>query len=527
MITLTDIANARIRQGAMLSDSAIIIDLLDSYVKEGAYIRASEGEAYYGGDHDIKDHDFQTSEIVYTDTTNPETPSLDTYETFRNPNASDRRVQHKFLFNHIEQKVGYISGREPTISVDGAKADDNGGGNDLWRYQTELAKTTNARFSKILPEWERAASKYGVAWLHEYKDKTGALRQIVIGKLQGLPIYDTIHQQELVGFIYWYTVTENISGQEQIIKKVQWWTSANVTYWTESGSDGFVMDPDYQINPAPHYWEVIYGTGPDGVAQLEKSRTGKSWGRVPFVELANNPARLTDLQQYKDLIDAYDLISSTGTNNLLDFNEFYLAILGFGGDVANAIRKKLLVNKSVSATASTGSIEMKQAELDMQGRINWLKEIWSAIHFFGNAVDTNADRIGNAPSGVSLEFQYSLLDLKADLLITEAKLALTDHFWFVTEDLNRRNRTAYDSTLVNISFNKSRITNRLETVQMIVQSDNLVPERLLLQAHPLVDDADQAYKDLLEQRTQKLKEQRAMMPTYGKLPGGDSDAQDE
>ena len=112
----------------------------------------------------------------------------------------------------------------------------------------------------------------------------------------------------------------------------------------------------------------------------------------------------------------------------------------------------------------------------------------------------------------------SLLDLKSNLMITEAKLALSDHFWFVTEDLNQVNSTAYDSELVSVAFNKARITNRLETVQMIAQSDNLVPERILLQAHPLVDDADQAYKDLLEQRKQKIKEQRAAMPAYGKLP---------
>lgn len=167
---------------------------------------------------------------------------------------------------------------------------------------------------------------------------------------------------------------------------------------------------------------------------------------------------------------------------------------------------------------------MEQADLQMQGRLDWLKELWSAIHFFGCAVDTNADRIGNAPSGVSLEFQYSLLDLKADLMITEAALALENHFWFVTEDINRRENAQYNSELVSVTFNKSRITNRLETVTMIMQSENIVPERILLQAHPLVDDADQAYKDLLEQRKQKLKEQQVQFGSFGSTnPSGEGD----
>ena len=522
IITLTDLANARIRNGAALGISGIIKDLLSTCESDPAYKRAAEGDAYYKGDHDIKKHDFKTSNIL---TPNETDSSIDDYETFRNPNASDCRVQHKFLFNHIEQKVSYISGKEPTITVDNAAANRDGkSGNLEWQYQNLLAKTTDERFDRLMLELEREASKQGVAWLHEYKDKIGKLRQVVIPKKDGLPIYDTVHQQELVEFIRWYWVDQNIAGTASPIRKVEWWTGTDVTYYTENGSGGYDLDPDYAINPAPHYWDVTYKTGPDGVTLIEKSRKPKVWGRVPFVELSNNPSKLTDLQQYKDLIDAYDLISSMGTNNLMDFTEFYLAIIGMGGEVAGAIRKKLLVNKAVSTNAMQGEVEMKEHELNMQGRIDWLKELWSAIHFFGCAVDTNADRIGNAPSGVSLEFQYSLLDLKSNLMITEAKLALVGHFWFVTEDINRREKTAYDSETVHVTFNKSRITNRLETVQMIAQSDNLVPERLLLQAHPLVDDADQAYKDLLEQRKQKIKEQREAMPDYGKLnEGGDNE----
>lgn len=525
IITLTDLANARIRSNASLGVSGILKDLLSSYEADQAYKRAQEGERYYSGDHDIKSHDFKTTQIIKADASDPSDVSKDTYETFRNPNASDARIQHKFLFNHIEQKVSYISGREGSISVDGAKpSEDGASGNEEWEYQNLLAKTTGAKFKRLLLELERAASKHGVAWLHEYKDREGKLRQVVVSALEGLPIYDTVHQQELVEFIRWYWVEANIAGNVTPVRKLEWWTAENVTYYTGDSKGGFILDPDYKINPAPHYWDVTYTTLEDGVTLVEKKRDPKVWGKVPFVELANNPAKLTDLQQYKDLIDAYDLISSQGTNNLMDFNEFYLAIAGFGGGVAQEIRKKLLVNKAVSVNAGGGNISMEQADLQMQGRLDWLKELWSAIHFFGCAVDTNADRIGNAPSGVSLEFQYSLLDMKADLMITEAALALENHFWFVTEDINRREKTQHNIENVSVSFNKSRITNRLETVTMITQSENLVPERILLQAHPLVEDADQAYKDLLEQRKQKLKEQREQFGSFGSTdPAGEGD----
>ena len=47
------------------------------------------------------------------------------------------------------------------------------------------------------------------------------------------------------------------------------------------------------------------------------------WGRVPFIPLRNNEKELTDLQLVKGLIDAYDLVSSEGTNNLLDLVDLY------------------------------------------------------------------------------------------------------------------------------------------------------------------------------------------------------------
>ncbi|NLB08161.1 MAG: phage portal protein, partial [Clostridiales bacterium] len=89
------------------------------------------------------------------------------------------------------------------------------------------------------------------------------------------------------------------------------------------------------------------------------------------------------------------------------------------------------------------------------------------------------------------------------------------YFWFITEDFNRQNNTNYDADLVSIQFNKSRVTNNLETVQMIVQSQDLLPDKLLLQAHPLVKDADQAYKDLLAEREEKQARQREMFGNFG------------
>ena len=55
----------------------------------------------------------------------------------------------------------------------------------------------------------------------------------------------------------------------------------------------------------------------------ERETAAHGWGRVPFIPLRNNDKEMTDLELVKGLIDAYDYISSEGTNNLRDMVDLY------------------------------------------------------------------------------------------------------------------------------------------------------------------------------------------------------------
>jgi len=258
------------------------------------------------------------------------------------------------------------------------------------------------------------------------------------------------------------------------------------------------------------------------VTPVVKSSVGKTWERLPFVELSNNERGTSDLSRYKDLIDAYDLVQSMGTNNVLDFNEFWAVLQGFGGDVANSVVRKLHVNRAVHIAGQGGNIEMKQLDLNMTGRIDWLKLLRDAIHEFGMAVDIRNATFGTAPSGVALKFQYTLLDLKANALIAQMRMALENHFWFITQEINKQDSAAFDPAAIEVTFNKSMITNDVETVNMIIASADLVPERILMAAHPLVDDPDKAMQEMEKQRKKAAAEARKNMGSYG-MPDEDED----
>ena len=134
-------------------------------------------------------------------------------------------------------------------------------------------------------------------------------------------------------------------------------------------------------------------------------------------------------------------------------------------------------------------------------------------------VDTDNDKLGNA-SGVSLKFQYTQLDLKANAMVAKLKNAIKDFFWFITDDYNRINGTSYDSSLINITINCTMITNDLETVQMIQLSDGIVSDKTLLSKHPFVDDVNAELKELEAQRKKELE----TYPGYKGL-GGDGNGE--
>jgi SPP1 family phage portal protein len=187
----------------------------------------------------------------------------------------------------------------------------------------------------------------------------------------------------------------------------------------------------------------------------------------------------------------------------LDLVTLYWSIQGYGGETADAIARKLQINRAVNISDSSGSIDAKQVNLPVSGRIDWLKMLRRDIFDFGMGVYTDSEKLGNA-SGVSLKFQYTQLDLKANTMTPRLKSAIKDFFWFITEDYNRNNGTDFDSSLINITINRTMITNDLETVQMIDLSKGIVSDKTLLSKHPFVEDVNEEMRELEAKKAKDL-----------------------
>lgn len=525
-ITQNDILNLRIRAGKPLSDGEILFDLLRDHKESPEFKHAEEGQRYFRALHDVFKVDFRQEHLTES-VQDPETGATEERNTtFTNMNRSNHHAANPFFREQVIQKAAYLLGKEPSVSVTGAETS-----RELAGYAEALAGTTGAAFNRAVKRWCTQASVGGRAFLHEYKDADGALKQTVVTYTNALPVYDREYEETLQELIYFYETRVKLGPEKwKTVTHAEWWTKDGVTYWIHETGEAFVPDPE-KPGVQPHYWEVTYANAaPDGVTMVETGREGKSFERFPWIELKNNEDGTGDLLGVKDLIDAYDLVQNTGTNNILDFNEFFAIIQGFGGEQASAVVRKLRVNRAVNvgSAAHNGNIELKQLDLGMQGRIDWMKALRDAIYEFGMAVDVKSvENLGSAPSGTSLKFQYTLLDLKAENMIAEMRAALNTHFWFVTQEINRTQGTDYDASLVDVSFNKSLIVNDTDTVAIITQSTDIVPERILLAHHPFVTDPDAAMEEMAAQRKRKLKEQRTLMGAYGAGPDEEDEDGDD
>ena len=473
-ITEMELLTARLAAGKCLNDSQILKEILQEDRNSDKKRKMEEGERYYCGEHDILQKDFRRSPVSETGTDGKESIQM-----FFNPNRSNHRCVNPFHHTLVSQKTAYLVGREPTITVRGGNQE----------FEKMLAEFADETFNGMLQKWLTGAANKGVEYLHVYYDEEGVFRYCIVPAEEIVVVYDEVYQQDIREVIRYYDIQVLDGGREKTKRRVEWWTAEDVTYYTEDSNGEFLQEK------ARGHWGVT-----EMLDGEERESVEHGWGRVPFIPLRNNDKEMTDLELVKGLIDAYDHISSEGTNNLLDMVDLYWVIQGYGGETASAVARKLQVNKAVQISDSSGSVEAKQVELPVEGRLDWMQMLRKDIFHFGMGVDTDSDDWGRAASGVALKFQYAVFYLKINGIMPEVKRAVKEFFRFVVEDWNREYGTDWNWKEILVTLNVNGITDDLETMQIIQESKGIVSEKTLLGRHPFVEDVNSEMEQLERER---------------------------
>ena len=419
-------------------------DTIKKYIDEFDTSKMNEGDDYYFKRNKI------TTRPIYKYT--KEGAKVIDHEATNNKLASG---WHKLL---VDQKAGYLVGDTVTI---GYKGD-----TDI----QPLIDLVGDDFHDALPQLVKNASNRGKEWLHRYITPEGDLDFIVVAAQEFIPIYDNSKHKRLEGGIRFYSL-----DHDDIIK-VELWDSKQVTYY-EMINGQIHLDANEEENPAPHF---KYG------------EQGYSWEKTPFVEFKNNDEAISDLTFYKDFIDVYDRLMSDSANTLEEIQEFLYVIRGYEGtDMDEAVTN--LKRYKGAAVSGEGGIEILQGEMPMQSLNSYLDRLKDDIFQFGQAVDVNADKFGNSPSGIALKFLFSLLDMKANVMERKFTRALKEFMWFVTEYASMTGVGDYDPNQITFTFNKSMLMNDAEQVQILMNSPEL-SIKTKLENHPMVSDPDNEMK---------------------------------
>jgi SPP1 family phage portal protein len=453
-----------------VSNEAVIKDMIDADLKSERKREMQKGVEYFKAKHDI-----MSRRMTY----------FQDGAEIEDKTKANHKLIHAYHRLLVLQKAGYIVGNPIMFSVDGE--DDA-----AEKFANRINELLGEPFNDKANMWVQGAANKGVEWLHPFIDKNGDFRYVIIPAEQAIPIYDTEYEEDLIGFIRYYTITV-VDGEKQKKRyRVEVWDNEKVTYYMEQEDQSYELDLTCDPNPRYHWyeWNTVK---PDQVRP-------NSWGRIPFIGLENNDDHIPDIRITKSLIDDYDRNTSDFSNNLTDIQELIWILKGYEGTSLDEFLKNLKGKKAINVNGPDAGVDTATAELPSEAREAHLNRLEDDIFIFGMGINPKSDEFGNSPSGVALKFMYRLLDLNADILIRKMKGSLREFMYFVTTYINLKDKTAYDYTKVKFTFKKSMISNDVELVQSVRDSEGVVSKKTQLEHHPFVEDVEEELKRLDEER---------------------------
>lgn len=397
-----------------------IITLINDDKSSERKIFARTGQKYYEGEHDILNY-----KIYYYDGDgNLREDKL----------KSNIRISHPFFTELVDQQVQYmLSGEDNPIR------------SDIPELQTELDDYFDSDFYSELYDLLTGTISKGFEYMYAVSDTDGKTRFECADSMGVVEVRakDTDDGCEYV--IYWYI--DRMDKGKKKITRVQVWDKENVYFYVSPREGELLLDDTVEINPRPH---TIYTN--------EKGRqSGKGFGFIPFFRLDNSRKQFSGLKPIKSLIDDYDLMACSLSNNLQDFTDALYIVSGFRGDNLDEMIQNIRSKKAIGVDED-GKVDIKTIDIPYQARQTKLDLDEKNIYRFG--MGFNSAQIGDGNiTNVVIKSRYALLDLKCNKLEIRLKQFLRKLIKIVLDEINKANETDYRQKDVYFKFEREVMTN--------------------------------------------------------------------
>lgn len=389
---------------------------------------------------------------------------------------ADNRIAHNFHQLLVDEKVAYMFTYPILIDVDDNEA-----------INERVNDVLGQEFIRKMKDLGVEASNTGCAWLHYWANEKNEFKYEKVESEQIIPFYSDDLERELTEVLRTYKVVEyddNLTAIEFIV----------VEDWTKETFDQYKFR--YTI---------------DGQDESQLKGIRHNFGRVPFIPFANNSDETSDLIKYKDLVDLYDRVVSGYANDIEDIQEVMWIVTNYDGkpgDFLKGIKKYKTVFLEDEGDGAKGDVRTLSVEIPVEARNSLLELLKKQIYESGQGLQQDNENFGNA-SGVALKFFYRKLELKAGLLETEFRESINKLVEAILDFYHLPHKK------ISQVWSRNMIASDLETSQIATQSVGIIPEKLILQNHPWVEDVDEAIR-LLEEEEEKEVESFNIYPNMQK-----------
>ncbi len=392
---------------------------------------ARKGQAYYDGDHDIKQY-----RLFYYNADG---------NLIEDKTRSNVKISHPFFTELVDQAVQYM-----LSSDDGfVKSNDPVLKKKLDEYFNE-----NENFTSELSEVLTGCMSKGFEYMYAYKNEEDKLSFMCADSIGVIEVREKDTDDGCAYVIYWYI--DRIEKGNKKIKRIQVWDSERVCFYVQSSEGEIILDESEKMNPKPH---TLYKKEGDAAIYY------KGFGFIPFFRLDNNKKQFSGLKTVKDLIDDYDLMASSLSNNLIDFDTPIHVVKGFQGDNLDELQTNLKTKKIIGV-GEEGGVEIKTVDVPYQARQAKLDLDEKNIYRFGMGLNTAGLKDTAATTNIAIKAAYSLLDLKCSKLEIRLKQFMRKLLKVVLADINENEGTDYQMNQVYFAFEHEIMSNAQENAQI-------------------------------------------------------------
>ncbi len=390
---------------------------------------ARVGQDYYDGKHDILNY-----RLFYFDADG---------QLQEDKARSNIKIPHSFFTELVDQQIQYM------LSGDGYifKSDIPELQNELDAYFNE-----NEDFSAEIYDLLTDTVVKGFAYMYAYKDENGKTAFQCADSIGVVEVRAKDTEDKCEYVIYWYV--DRIEKGHKKIKRIQVWDKDQTYFYVQDGDGNIFEDDEVEHNPRPH--------------TLMKDDKGQfyyeNFGFIPFFRLDNSRKQTSGLKTVKTLIDDYDLMASSLSNNLVDFDTPLHVVKGFQGDNLDELQQNLKTKKIIGVPEGGGDVDIKTVDVPYQARSTKLALDEVNIYRFGMGLSLANLKDTNATTNMAIKAAYTLLDLKCNKLEIRLKQFLRKILKIVLNEINESNKTAYQQKDVYFNFERVTMANETENV---------------------------------------------------------------